>query len=1115
MCQNARKYVLCIRFLIVLFTTAFLNSNSFAQEKVIVTGKVVESGNKAAMAGVSILVKGSSKGTVTDAEGNFSIAAPVGSRLIFSYLNYTTFEQTVKQAGFMNVTLASNSKDLNEVVVIGYGERKKKDVTGAISVVTSRDIEKSTAMSPEIALQGTAAGVVVQSGGGDPNSRPVIRIRGVNTFGYADPLYVVDGVPIYEGGAGQNGGSIGDIRSPVNIFTLINPDDIESMTVLKDASSAAIYGVRASNGVILITTRRGKSGKPRVEISSSTGIQNIARKIPVLNTSQYFGLVTEAYNNNPSLDPVTGLPQTISQSINLGPIYDPSAPEYLGNNPTYDWVDAVLNKNAAMQDHSVRVSGGNDNTNYFFSAGYSRIESPLKANNMNRYSIAYNVDSRVSKFVKVGMTMRMNKESSLVNSQTDLSTMAVTIPFQPIYDKNDATGFAPVVSGTFAANPDYDPSLLSPGVPFNFATGPTKLYGPGTRFNALAYEALNNTGYDLYNALGNAYVQIEPVSGLQIKGTLGGQYYSNLRTSWLGFDAWRFNQTPSNPYAGQDGSSKGTYGQRQGTTSNLNKELTVHYNHTFNGEHNIDVTLSASDEFARWSWTDLSGQVGSADPQYRSIGNNPPYTMGSSSILQEDALIGYLARVSYKFQDKYYLDGTLRYDGSSRLAPGHNWSEFPSFAAAWRISSEKFFPKISFLNDLKLRGGWGELGNFQSAGYYEYLSSVLPTPDYAVGSGNGDPYGTQLQGIALPNFANTTLTWEKVRTTNIGFDAMLFDNRVSFSAEYYNKVTFGIIQSVLLPPNTGIQDPADLNVATVRNQGIELQLGYNQKFGNVDFNVSGNFSTVNNKVLKLNEGTPIGGETGRVEEGYPIDYLWGYKTAGIFQNQAEINTWRQSHADLTLGQSLTDPSLGYKYQPGDMYFQDLYGNPPAGGKAQHSNTPDSSVSPSDRTYLGKTIPGFSYGLSLSASYKGIDISMLFQGVGNVQGINTLREGLEGMGGVANQDTKTLQRWTSSNPSMTMPRAVFGDPANTLRYSDRFVEDAGYMRLKNLTLGYSLPKTFLTQLKFVQNFRVYVTAINLFTVTKWTGYDPEADLTGNGNNMVPTTRQFLFGVKATF
>ena len=774
-----------------------------------------------------------------------------------------------------------------------------------------------------------------------------------------------------------------------------------------------------------------------------------------------------------------------------------------------------------MQDHSVRVSGGNDNTTYFFSGGYAKTESPLKANNLERYSISINLDSKISKFFQVGITMRLNRENALTNTQADQNTMLSTIPFQPIYDPNDPTGFAQVASGSFVPNPDYDPNKLSPGPTQNFAPGsPTLIYGKQTRYNVYAFQRLNNTSYELYNALGNAYVQIEPFSGLRLKGSVGGQYYFNLRRTWGDFDAWRFSQTPGNPYANQDGNAKGSLGERQGRTTNLNKELTLNYTHTFNTDHNIDVLLSASHEFARWVWTDLSGNVNYTDPQFRNISNQPPYTTASNGILQEDALIGYLGRVSYKYKDKYYLDGTLRHDGSSRLAPGHKFDNFPSFAAAWRISSEKFFPKTSFINDLKIRGGWGKLGNFQSAGYYEFITTVSLSPDYSIGSGNGDPLGQQLQGASLPGFANTDLTWEKVKTTSIGFDAVLFNNHVSLTAEYYNKITYGIIQAVQLPPNTGIQSPSDLNVGTVRNRGIELQLGYNNRFGNIDFNVSGNFTTIDNKVLKLYGGNPIGGEFGRIQEGYSMNYLWGYKVGGIFQTQDQINTWRQSHADLTVGQDIHDPTAGYTYQPGDMYFQDLYGNPRDGVKEQHSPSPDSLINSNDRTYLGKTIPGYTYGLSIGAAYKGIDISILFQGVGDVQRFNGLRAGLESMGGLANQDAKTLGRWEPDHPSNTLPRAVYNDPANNGRsgsLSNQFIENAGYMRLKNLTIGYSIPQSVLNKLAFVQNFRIYASSLNLFTITKWTGYDPEADQGSgvNGNNVIPTTRQFLLGIRAIF
>ena len=1074
-------------------------------QSVMIKGRVSDSLSKNALQGVNIIVKGNNKiGTVSEAKGDFKINAPVGSVLRITAVNYKPVEIEITGQKFLDVSLSPESSELDEVVVIGFGTRKKKDVTGAISTVSSKDIGKSTAMSPEMALQGHAPGVFVESGGGDPQSRPIIRIRGVNTFGYSDPLYVVDGVPIYEGGAGVTDGAVGDIRSPINIFSLINPEDIQSISVLKDASAAAIYGVRASNGVILITTKKGEMGKPKIDASLSYGVQNIPKLIPMLNTQQYFSLVSEAYNNNPDMN--TGA--VIPIGTKFGGLYSPDSSIYAGNSPTYNWQKQLLNQNAPLQNYSVRVSGGSQGLSYYYSGGYSKTESPLKSNNLERYSIATNIDSKISKVFSAGLTLRLVEENALDNTQTDLPTMAQSIPFEPFFDKNDPTGFNPVTAGSFVPNPDYDPTLLSPGAPYNFAPGdPRLLWGPQTRFNVFAFQALNNSSYNLYYVLGNAYVQIEPFSGLKIKGSYGGNYYVNLRKSWTSGDQWRFSQTPGNPYSGQDGNSKGTYGERQGRTININKELTVHYNHTFAGVHNVDILLGASNEYANWKLNDLSGQVNYSDPQFRGISNQPPYTSGSAGILQEDDLIGYLSRLSYNYDEKYYFDVTLRHDGSSRLAPGHKWGYFPSFAAAWRISSEKFFPKTDFINDLKLRGGWGKLGNYQSAGYYEFLSGVSLTPDYTLGSGNGNPYGTQLQGAALPSFANTNLTWEKVKTTSLGLDAILLHYHVNLTVDYYNKITYGIIQSVSLPPNTGIQNPADLNIGEVRNKGFEFDAAYHAKVRNINFNVSGNLTTVNNKVLKLYGGTPLGDEFGRIEEGYSMFYLWGYKMGGIFQSQADIDKWRQSHADVNVGQDLNNQSDGYQYKPGDMYFQDVHGNP-TNAKERYSPKPDSIINSNDRTYLGKTIPGYYYGFNVGANWKGIDISIFFQGVGDVQKYNTVLAGLDGMSGLANASANTLNRWTTENHSTTIPRAVYGDPAQANRISDRFVENAGYLRLKNVQLGYSLPKKLMDRLGFIQSFRFYLGAVNLFTVTSYTGYDPE-------NDQVPPTRQFLAGLNLNF
>lgn len=581
----------------------------------------------------------------------------------------------------------------------------------------------------------------------------------------------------------------------------------------------------------------------------------------------------------------------------------------------------------------------------------------------------------------------------------------------------------------------------------------------------------------------------------------------NLRKSWGSNDAWVFSQTPNNPYASQDGLAKGNYGERQTKTYNLNKELTVNFNRNFFTDHNIDVLLSAQQQTAQWLVSDLSGNVNYRDPQFRSIANIPPYTQGFSNIMQEDALIGYVGRLSYKFMDKYYIDGTLRYDGSSRLAPGYKWDSFASFAAAWRISRENFFPRDGFIDDLKIRGGWGNLGNYQSARYYAFLSTVSLTPDYAFGSGNSNGYGTQLQGAALPSFANNTLTWEKLRTTSIGLDAILFNNRLNFTVEYYNKTTYDIIQSVSLPPNTGIEAPADLNIGKVRNTGFEFQLGYNTQFGPVGFNAAANLTTVNNKVVKLYGGTPLGGEAGRIEEGYSMFYLWGYKVGGVFLSTEEIQKWRQQYADVSIGQSKDNPANGYQYAPGDMYFQDVYGDPADPGE-RYSKDPDGVINSNDRTYLGKTIPGYYYGFNLGANYRGFDLVLFFQGVGDVQKYNNVRVGMEAMSGLSNQWATTLDRWRPDAPSGSMPRAVYGDPASANRFSSRYVEDASYLRLKNIQLGYSVPKTLLGKIQFVQNFRVYAGAVNLFTITKYSGLDPE-------NDVIPPTMQLQVGLSATF
>ena len=1063
-----------------------------------ITGKVVDASDGTALPGVSVLVKGTTIGTATDSNGSYSINASDADVLTFSFIGFESQEITVGTQSTIDVQMPPSTQQLSEVVVIGYGEREKKDVTGAISNMDSEEITKSAAMTPQLAMQGRMAGVFVGTPGGDPFARPNVQIRGVATFGFSDPLYVIDGIPVLEGGASSPFPGDQDIRSPINIMTSINPNDIESISVLKDASSAAIYGVRASNGVILITTKKGKEGRPKVELSAQRGVQNVIKKFEMLNTPDYTSLYQEAYANNPA------------EAGNLPSVFQEGDPDYLGNSPTYNWQNSLVNENAVVEDYSIRVGGGNEATTYYVSGGYGRTEGSLIQSNLERYSVATNVTSKISKIIETGVNLKLSYNKALDNTGTDMSYVATAPPWQPIEDSSDPTGYAPsvIINYETEPNPDFDPSSVNSGPLYNLDGDPIYLYGEATRGNVFAVQKLNNTKYDLFRTLGNAYLQIEPIKGLKLKGSVSADYYFNLRKTWVNYDAYVFYQTPSNRYSGHDGTSKGSYGERQSRNFNLIKEFSINYNRSF-GDHNIDVLFNAMDQRQTWSYTDASSaQVNSVDPALRNVSNRPPYN-GTFTGQRTQVLQGYLGRLSYKFRDKYYLDGTIRRDASSVFADGNRVGIFPSIAAGWRISSETFFQNLEagFIDDLKIRGGWGELGNKETTQGFAYLSTVSTTPDYAYGSGNGDPFGTQTLGAVLPNFPNYDLTWERVRTSNVGFDAILFGSRVSFTAEYYNRFTKGIIQQVSLAPNAGIRDPADLNIGNVRNSGVEVQLGYNNNVGEFTFNVSGNLTTVKNRVVQLYQGVPFGAEAnainattvGRIQEGYPIGYLWGYKTGGIFQSAQEIEDWRDNGNSDNIGTD--DP------QPGDMWFQDV-NRDPAPGQFESPGR-DSVVNNSDRTYLGKTIPGFYYGFNFGVAYKGIDLSLFFQGVGDVQKYSSARAMGEGMSSNgANQWTTTNGRWTIENPSTTMPRAVRNDPNSNNRSSDRFVEDAGFLRLKNVQVGYTFPSTLLPKSGTIDRVRIYFSATNLFTITNWDGIDPE-------NDFNPPTRQVMLGLNASF
>ena len=1086
--------------LIIFLTIMLCSFQVFAQRTV--TGTVTDAADGAPLIGATIMIKGTTSGTIADIDGKFSLAVPDGSVLLFSFVGYTSQEIEVGNQTQINVALVKSLTQLEEIVVIGYGSRARKDVTSAISTVTSEDLVKTNAISPELAMQGKMSGVYVQSSGGEPYSRPTVRVRGTNTWGIADPLYVIDGVPITEygsgaevlyGAGGTSAAAVSDIRHPINIMTLINPNDIESISVLKDATAAAIYGVRAANGVILITTKKGKAGKPTVEFNFKYGMQNIPKAYDVLDVDQYVDLYQEMFENNPD------------QTDLLPAQFNPDTSAYLGNMPTIDWQTPFLNKNAPLQDYNLKISGGTENSNYYVSVSYNDTESSFIESWQKRYALATNINTNVSKFLRTGVNYRFVYSDIYDNSNNQwggggMQEFASTPPWQPIYDP---------------AAPAYQKGYMQ-AINYGYTSYPTgwwaeRKWGPSGGMNRYGEMALNSTDYTLFRNLGTAYVELEPIQGLKFKGTASFDWYYNRRNEWSDIWSFVFNITPTDPLTlGEDevDDSIGSYGERHHRNTNIVTEFSANYTRSF-GNHNIDLLFNFMDQ--QYQFEGISGssdQIFSRSPDFIGFGLAMNEFTNTQNFKDHYALQGMLGRMGYNYANKYYLDVTVRRDGASRFAPENRWGTFPSVSAAWRLSSESFMQNLTWLTDLKLRGGWGQLGN-QETKSFAYLSLISRNPHYSFGStaALANPLGLFYYGAALPDYPNRDLSWEKTSTTNIGFDANLF-TALDLSVEYYSKMTDGILQDSRLPGSVGTGNPGGVNpppsnqpianIAQVSNKGIELSIGYRGAVGDLKYYINGNLTTVKNEVLKMYEDTPMGGEYGRIEVGYPINYLWAYQMGGIFKNQTEVDDYQA----VTTDQNIT------RQEPGDIWFKDVNG-PPDEENLFYTEGADSIVNYYDRTFCGKTIPGFFYGFSVNLEYKGIDLSAFFQGVGDIQAFNGGKWALESMDGLGNNmSTTTLDRWTSTNTGSDLPRAVYADPAKNNRVSDRWIENAGYLRFANLQIGYSIPQTVASKLGVFQNLRVWVGGSNLFIITPWTGLDPE-------NDAIPNPRIFNLGVDMKF
>ncbi len=1008
-----------------------------------VKGKVTDAETGDALPGVNILVKGSTNGISTDANGEYQLTVSSDKDvLVYSFIGYLTYEIMVANQTTINIKLESDVKALEEVVVVGYGTQKKADLTGAVGGIRGDDvgITSKPVTSADQVLAGRVAGVNISNRSGDPGAPITVRIRGVGTTGSNQPLWVIDGVPIVQtSNITVNTSS----TTESNPLAGINPSDIESIDVLKDASAAAIYGARAANGVIIVTTKRGKDGKASVSYDAYVGSGEAIKRLDMLNTAQYIDIQSK-------------LGRDLS--------------EFAGQ-PTVDWQDAVFRK-SSFQSHNVTVSGGSPTANYSLGAGYVNQEGIELAQGFKRYSMKANSDIKVGKKLKFGESLLLSSVNRSTQSEGGLYggfTSSLNAPYYKIYDPN----------GPFGYNPENITTIGEAG----YAQNLVLRLDPRANFTKV------------YNrkVLANVYGELEIIDGLKYKISGGIDYNEG------GGDF--FQEAVS--YDGINTSSSLLVQERAvETTKNFSHTLT--YIKSF-GKHSLTLLLGEEETNFRFDKTRVQGtNLFNTQIQFPSTGTQ----VAAGNEADHWALRGFLGRINYSFSDKYLLTVNVRNDNSSRFSKENRSQTFPSVSAGWRLSEESFFPKNNFVDDIKIRASWGQSGNQFTGSNFAFMSTLQTSIFYVIGTSQ-----VISRGPAPVIFANENLKWETSTQTDIGADISLLQGKVELTVDYFHKVTDDVLIGLPVPLTSGYFLPVDANVGKILNRGLELTLNYSNKIGEINYSVGGNITTVYNEVVNLGAAPPIitgmqGAQTHRTIAGEPLGHFYGFKTNGIYQTQEEID------ADPTI-----DAFSGER-APGDIRFVDVSGP---------NGTPDGIIDALDRTKLGSSIPGYYYGITASASYKGFDLSLLLQGVGNVQAYNQARSQLESLSGNNNFTTRALGYWDGAGTSNSMPRLSQDDPNGNNRYSDRWIENSSFMRIKNLQLGYAIPSDKLTSWTngLVTRFRIYVAAQNLHTFTKYLGYDPEvtrgfsfqkgdfALANGQDSGSSPQPRVFQFGWQVSF
>ena len=1045
MCFLAMAMLLC-------FPASGVNAAPASQENLTVSGVVTSAADQLPLIGVSVQVKGTSNGSITDLDGNYSVSVASGQTLVFSYIGFKTQEIQITNQKTLNVVMEEDSETLDEVVVVGYGVQKKKLVTGATVQVKGETLAKMNTNSPLQAMQGQTPGVNISSTSGQPGESMKVSIRGLGTVGNASPLYLIDGVG-------------GDIST-------LNPADIESIDVLKDAASAAIYGAQAANGVVLITTKSGKAGKAQISFDAYYGWQTQARKADMLNAQEYMMIMDE-------------------QAVNSGNApYDWSSYEsiYDANGNVYDtdWVNSMFQNNAQTQSYTLGITGGSETSTYAMSLGYMSQEGIVggkDVSNYERYNFRINSEHKLFKdsdLLKVGeqvsFVYKMNNGISVGNQYNNTLRGAFgTSPLAPIYSDNNI----------------YDS-------PYNDTTNSDWYNADGNPYGSMMTNS-NNENKDVTFS-GNVYAELQPIKNLKFRTVFGAVYTTNEYRSFsplYQFSIYSFNNT------------------RTSAAQNMSHGLTMTWTNTATydwtvGEHAFNALLGM--EMSRYSGTYLRGTTGMLrdgfDDWDHAYLDNGTATSADNGLgvaghpNDETRTVSYFARFGWNWKETYMINATVRTDGSSRFARGNRYGVFPSVSAGWTISNEAFMEDThDWLDFLKLRVSWGQVGN-QNIDNYQYTAPITSSnTHYIFGNQVGADAQSGFWGAYPSRLANEDVTWETSEQTNIGIDARFLRSRLSLTADFYIKTTKDWLVEAPILATAGTGAPY-INGGDVKNTGIELALTWNDQIGkDFSYNVGVNGAYNKNKVgdiptedgiihgdiNMLYDNTP---EFYRASNGHPIGYFWGYQTAGIFQNKQQIEDWRAAGNGI----------LQADVQPGDVIYVDQ----------DHNGVIDDN----DKVDLGNGTPDFTYGFNLGFSYKNFDFALNAYGAAGNQIVQSYRNHANSH---SNYTSAILGRWTGEGTSNRIPRVT--ETNINWQFSDLYIQDGDYLRISNITIGYDFAK--LINLKAISQARLYFQVQNAFTLTKYDGMDPEIGygtsdwVSGIDLGYYPRPRTFLVGVNLKF